>query len=274
MLFPDQLGWFAASHLSPFDDPARVVQELTPYPYFQRFLGEEDRDKLLGGMIEARGPHDRMIVPVELRQAAPPRRLRMCPACAADSLASRPTASWRRVHQLPGVFVCPDHERDLYDGGIRTDRMEWLEPGPTYPLWIRPVRVTVPPEMARSLARNTAWLLRNPGPSLCAAALGEAVAQMLGDAGWTPEPDGTHGAAREAFERMLDEVRDYETRRELGLHDPSGRRYRWTAELFDLEAGTFLHPVRYLLLLAFLQRDVQDLTVVSEAIARGRHAGA
>ena len=272
MLFPDNLGRFAASYMAPYRDVARVVQELTPYPYFQRFLAREERDKLFDGMVARREPLDIMIVPVELRQAAPPRRLRMCPTCAADSLTSRPVASWRRVHQLPGVFVCPDHDRRLCASEIQTDHMEWLELGPRFPMWIHPIWTTIPPEMARSLARNTAWLLRNPGPSLDPRALGEAVSQMLGEAEWTPGPGGTQGAARDAFEHMLEEIRDKEARRELDLNDYPGRQPGWVAKLFNPKAETILHPVRYLLLMAFLRRDVRDLVAAAEAIAQQRYA--
>ena len=83
----------------------------------------EERDELFAGMVEPRKPCDRMIISVELRQAVQPSRVRLCPTCVVDRLSSRPVAAWHCVHRLPGVFVCPDHDSDLWDSGMQTERM-------------------------------------------------------------------------------------------------------------------------------------------------------
>ncbi len=268
IMFPNRIRHFAETDFAPFDDAGRIVEEMTPLPYFQRFVADDVRQGLLDGMLDEGGTEGGATFPVRLVQAPGPRHVRFCPRCAEESLATRTVAPWRRVHQMPGVVVCPDHEVALSASGIRTDRMRKLAPGPSSACGFQPIQTGIPAPMAYSLARNTAWLLRNPGPSLSAPALGSTVARMLSDAGWPPGSRGVQARTRDAFERMLDEVNDDDDRRELGLTGRPGHKQNWIARLWEARSETVLHPIRYLLFLAFVQRDVRDLVGIAETVAR------
>src|SRR5436853_645463 len=50
----------------------------------------------------------------------PPSRLRFCPACADAERASSGEAYWHRLHQVPGIFICPIHRMFLEESSVQT----------------------------------------------------------------------------------------------------------------------------------------------------------
>lgn len=114
-----------------------------------------------------------------------PTHLHFCPECAKADRAAHGAAYWHRVHQLPGVLVCPHH---------------------SVPLWRSPVRRTQGEgrNVFRSLERSglagaQRILVRDAGETL--------LAQLAADSWWllsTPaEPEGLEGL-RLRYRRLLE----------------------------------------------------------------------
>lgn len=107
----------------------RLARDFTLFPYLTAFQPEAVRASVLRALID--GPAN--WINVRLGLAASTVRssiaLRYCPACRAEMLHVQGELYWRRVHQLPGVLVCPDHGIALADSLVvpsRTGQHEFV----------------------------------------------------------------------------------------------------------------------------------------------------
>jgi hypothetical protein len=89
---------------------------LTVVPYFLAFASSLPNDELAAANPLA--VHDEMFSHWEARSPFRPHRLRYCRRCALVDIAAVGEAYWHRVHQLPGVFYCPDHGDRLMDSSV------------------------------------------------------------------------------------------------------------------------------------------------------------
>lgn len=85
-----------------------VIDELTLYPYYAAYRTLPERRALRAAM-RTRTPS--IYVAAGLAAFRVPRvtRLRFCPDCDREMVATCGERWWRRAFQLPGVLVCPDH---------------------------------------------------------------------------------------------------------------------------------------------------------------------
>lgn len=102
----------------------RLIDGHTLFPYQLRFAPPAVAAAVRGYMAGGEG---RRPARLGVMSAAFPtsERLMLCPACAREDAAGSGfgIANWRRVHQLPGVLVCPRHGRPLYESEVaRIDR--------------------------------------------------------------------------------------------------------------------------------------------------------
>ncbi|WP_454018526.1 TnsD family Tn7-like transposition protein [Azospirillum sp. Marseille-Q6669] len=116
---PGHLGALSR-HLPPDRGltPERLSAELTLFPYYIAFQPPTVVTAVLAALIHGRadGIHLRLGIAATTVSAAP--ALRYCPACHTDALTRWGERFWRRVHQLPGVLVCPDHGVPLADSSV------------------------------------------------------------------------------------------------------------------------------------------------------------
>ncbi|RKT20511.1 TniQ protein [Paraburkholderia sp. RAU2J] len=83
-----------------------IAEQRTNYPYFAALLAPSQANSLFEKMLS---PVNRGQAPVVHRERGAARRLRYCKACFREDLQNDVPRHWRRVHQLPGVCVCPWH---------------------------------------------------------------------------------------------------------------------------------------------------------------------
>lgn len=107
--FPCQLGELIKALPSGTElSLAEVVKRHTLLPYYAPFLSQqqvEDAYALMAG--NGKGLMLRLgLIASRLEFAA---RVRFCPVCIEQDITCVGAAYWHRVHQLPGVLVCPHH---------------------------------------------------------------------------------------------------------------------------------------------------------------------
>jgi hypothetical protein len=104
----------------------QLIEEHTTLPYYRCVLSEARHARLVAAMrgSEATTTSKSMLA-TGATSVAHPGHLQFCRACAEED-GRRPGASpaWRRVHQLPGVFVCPWHGEPLW----RSDQARYPRP--------------------------------------------------------------------------------------------------------------------------------------------------
>lgn len=119
---PDQVHRLLAKHFPPPADftgqgivpgianslniPQRhLLQEHTVYPLFAAFPDQAALED------ESRSPFSDSYSTAWLRMARP--RIALCPTCAEQDMDTIHISYWRRAHQLPGLFHCPEHGTEL-----------------------------------------------------------------------------------------------------------------------------------------------------------------
>lgn len=88
----------------------QVVLEHTMFPYYAGFLGVEKRNKLLQAMLRD-GPNKAFGQAGNfVRQVPSSSNLRYCPECIENDIRIYGEPYWHRIHQVPGIRVCPQHQ--------------------------------------------------------------------------------------------------------------------------------------------------------------------
>ncbi|MHB9835085.1 TnsD family Tn7-like transposition protein [Paraburkholderia terrae] len=89
-----------------------IVEQMTLFPYYAAFCGENLRKRILERMLVWRPEH----LPGDiLKLVQRPKVLRYCKASVDQDRREEEAIRWRRCHQLPGVFCCPQHADLLYE---------------------------------------------------------------------------------------------------------------------------------------------------------------
>jgi hypothetical protein len=98
----------------------QLIWQHTTLSYYARFISEARLSRIVGYMRRG-GLGGRVNAALGSGSGAvqTPRRQNFCRECAQEDLARYGEALWRRVHQLPGVFVCPHHGTSLCQGPLR-----------------------------------------------------------------------------------------------------------------------------------------------------------
>ena len=98
----------------------RLAVEHSFLPYHERFASSVVRNRMMSGLIDGwkTGGYDGLgsIFAQVNRHAA----MNFCPTCVTSDQKAFGMSAWRRVHQLPGVFLCPEHGMRLRTTGVST----------------------------------------------------------------------------------------------------------------------------------------------------------
>lgn len=117
---PNKLGYLVnqlppGSHLTV----KRLIDDHTLFPFYSPFL-PQDRIKLLRRDMTEKSPggaiHGRLGI---LTSNFEVEYLRFCPLCAEDDIELYSEPYWHRIHQLPGILVCPYHSVFLENSNVK-----------------------------------------------------------------------------------------------------------------------------------------------------------
>ena len=127
-------------------------------------------------------------------------RMMLCPACAREDATASGIAAWRRVHQLPGVLVCPRHGTALAESAVK--RLDRRGQGALMPLTADVRRSSRPLRLPRgsgdSLQRFALGAYRLLGRETAdcdLAALQARLRTLLAGYRWSRAPSLIHTAA-------------------------------------------------------------------------------
>jgi hypothetical protein len=92
---------------------SEIAEEFTCYPYFAALVRPQKREDLLRAMTESgtdlKGRSQARLMTVGAHG------VRFCEQCFSDDRRTGTPLYWRRVHQLPGVILCPWHAEFLWE---------------------------------------------------------------------------------------------------------------------------------------------------------------
>ena len=97
---------------------ADLIFRHTLLPYYSAYQSQMIRDELLDGMGRDATARVQPKAGITTGAIKPPAYLQFCPICFNEMITRQSEAWWRRVHQLPGVLICPDHEVALRQSSV------------------------------------------------------------------------------------------------------------------------------------------------------------
>lgn len=116
---PNNLSFFL-SQLPPYYDMTleRLIIEHSLYPYYAATLLPDRRQRLWNLMYEDRGQGLHTVAGIGRTIIRSPQWLRYCPICIDEDQRKYGRAYWHRLHQIPGVFICPVHKVFIKNSNI------------------------------------------------------------------------------------------------------------------------------------------------------------
>ncbi len=239
-----------------------LVEEHTSFPYHRPFLPSERVQKVMRLMRYGGRSPGALATGTKNTRLRHPGTLRWCGECVISDQAAYGLPYWHRVHQLPGVLVCPMHRCNLTAGSTPQWSSSLLME--LVPLPEALIRGGVPvehpgncAELVHAIAADSEWLLNHKLNSRRRRVLVNRLHGFGAAAGWaqcTAQPR----ARRDAIAAALVERVGEETLAALGAPlMPRGDGKDWVWLAFR-QGGGNPPPLHYLILLQFFGFSISD----------------
>ncbi|UZQ52428.1 TnsD family transposase [Clostridium kluyveri] len=95
-----------------------LIEKYTLYPFYTAFLPPESAEKIKEYMIGDKGGSIYNKVGLMASSISLNQYFKFCPQCIKEDMKRYGELYWHRVHQVPGVLVCPRHKNPLYDSQV------------------------------------------------------------------------------------------------------------------------------------------------------------
>lgn len=234
-----------------------LVSESTFYPYFVPFLPERRAARLFLAMLESNAGGLKTALGLPASRIGASNALRLCRQCLIEDLGAG-VAYWHRVHQAPGVLVCPDHKIPLDDCSLASAISRhalWLPRDVPQALIRQGPRLTSSQAAALlEIATASTALLDAASPPLSFSRLRDTYFERAAELGLTM------GASRirrneflNAFHAKWDCLSDVAGYRTIVNND-----VEWPLALLRKQRGA-KHPLKHLLVALTLFPSIADL---------------
>ena len=227
------------------------LERLSMLPWYAPFLPPERTDKIRESMLASGGRNCWNRAGISASRIKSPSHLRFCPECLRADVLSGRTPYWRRLHQLSGVDICPDHRVWLEDSEVRRANHNYRFRLPTEALLESPARPLASSDACLvGLAKLGEQLLSGNWPVTTPAQLRQNYLGLLRRAGYI------NCRGQVLMDRLLDDVCTFYPR---GLLENLGcRNHYWLAHMVRSRAS-MVQPIRHLLLVNFLGASLEEL---------------
>ncbi|KAB7668950.1 TnsD family Tn7-like transposition protein [Bacillus sp. B1-b2] len=98
--------------------PEYLIANHTLYPFYAAFLPPDHAAKVKESMIGDNGGSIYNRIGLIASSVKFNQYFKFCPQCAEEEMDNLGEMYWHRIHQIPGVLVCPDHNIPLYDSQV------------------------------------------------------------------------------------------------------------------------------------------------------------
>lgn len=242
-----------------------VIDGHTLLPWYAASLPPDRVARLRADMRGAgRGIHAR--AGVMAGGVALPQRIRFCPTHVAEDRRDGGECFWHRVHQVPGVLVCPEHGVFLEDSDVparhRTNRHPYASAErsarPAPPHHIDPGRPSH--SILARIAVDAAHLLSRPATGVEPGALRDRYVSALQERGLATVGGRVRAAA---FVAEFQAYYPPALLSALRCHIDPGIGDNWLLRLVRAPGGA-QHTLRHLLLIHFLGHSVASFSILPE----------
>lgn len=234
-----------------------LIQKHTLYPFYAPFLFPGKAELVRRSMIEHSWGDIHTRAGIMASSVRTPSCLRFCPACFREEQEKYGEAYWHRLHQLPGVFVCPTHLTLLQDSSVAvraTNKHEFVAASEDCCL-PKLHQLTYQSNIFKhlvGLAQDVEWLLDNAVTPEDTASLWERYKSLLID---TRLATATGRVRQAELIRRFSPFFGSELLKLLDSDVSSESESNWLSNIVRKHRKTF-HPLRHLLLMRFLGHPV------------------
>ncbi|MBD1847742.1 TniQ family protein [Cyanobacteria bacterium FACHB-63] len=238
-----------------------LIDRHTLFPFYSPFLTIERVERIRSDMQGNDGSAIHKIAGITPSSIRMPNRLRYCLFCAESDKKKYGEFYWHRLHQLPGIEVCPIHEVFLEESNIpmrnrlNTQVLVSAERGvsETSP---RLLNLSISDhQVLLKIAQDAIWLLEQrrlvPGFSV----LRNCYLRLLTDVGLASEN-------KVYVSKLLNTFKNYysfDLLKQLQCEVDEQKPSVWLARLHkDFGLSKTNHPLRHLLLIQFLGRTAEE----------------
>ena len=238
----------------------RIINDHTLLPFFVPFLNPKQVQQLRADMKGSRGPSIHIRSGVMASTIQPPDHLKFCPLCVQEDKQRFGECYWHRLHQLPGVEICPEHQTSLIASQVRIQNPQTRHEFISAERNVQPLEnrlLTVVEAHHKNLlkiAQDAAWLLQQ---SVSAPGLDVLLSRYLD---LLAEHDFSTYSGRVRVSVMLREFCQYypsNLLKRLQCDIDTESQHNWLFRLVRSPKGS-QHPLRHLLLMQFLGHTVES----------------
>nr|WP_278246163.1 TnsD family transposase [Ruminiclostridium cellobioparum] len=145
--------------------PEKMIMSNTLFSYYAAFLPQRRVDLVMNSMMSDYGGDIHTRTGIMASNVSAPVFLRYCPECIVNDKVVYGEFYWHRVHQIPGVLVCPIHYVQLQDSSITVHGMNRHEffAANGYNCRVKPAVISINnvQDMLVTIAKDIAWLMDN-----------------------------------------------------------------------------------------------------------------
>lgn len=235
----------------------RLIQNHTLFPIYAPFLTAKRVQTIWEGMCGHRKQGVNFLLGISQSQITTHEQLIFCPSCVAEDRQQYGECYWHRVHQVPGIQVCPIHSVWLMQSDVAVHH-QYSFIAAEHAVRNLKSRLIHHSEteydVHLSLARDAVWLLNNPRQTSELSALRKRYQILLYQRGLATYTGHIHtNKLMSAFKRHFSP----KFLESLGCEFDSKIKRNWLARL--VQANQTQHPVRHLLLIQFLDHTTESL---------------
>ncbi|MEC1759897.1 TnsD family Tn7-like transposition protein [Schinkia azotoformans] len=109
--FPQKLDSFV-NNLPPSSTMTsdEIIWNHTLFPFFSSFLTEEKKIQVISRMKNSKGVCIESLLGISGSPIKTNQKLKYCPICYRNDLDSNGESYWRRLHQIPQIYYCLEHD--------------------------------------------------------------------------------------------------------------------------------------------------------------------
>jgi hypothetical protein len=95
-----------------------LIYKHTLYPFYNVFMPPDRANQIKESMVAKTGGDIHTRTGIMASSVNTPKYFRFCPKCIEEDLQNYGELYWHRLHQIPGVLVCPAHGEILQHSTI------------------------------------------------------------------------------------------------------------------------------------------------------------
>ncbi|WP_066070811.1 TnsD family Tn7-like transposition protein [Neobacillus soli] len=247
------------SQLGSYWSDNQLINHHTMYPYYSAFLLPKQAKQVKKSMLNTDGSTIHTRIGVAASNVKVKTNLWVCSDCIKDDMDTYGETYWRRVHQAPGVFICPKHETVLEETNVSVKAQNQHEFVVATP-FVERTKVDLKGlnrdefELLKKVSKATKSLLNNTHLQKTDNTVRNKYLELLKQNGYA----SVNGFLKR--ERLYQSFGSKFSERSLELLQSPVffEETDWLTMIFQKHRKSF-HPLRHLLVMMFLETDLDHL---------------